>query len=235
VTVRWLLVMPLVLAAGFLVGGFFRRRGQTTSPAWILLLPTLAGMGFWFLAGPRPPFGFFAFWILAALCAAIALGGLVESARAGTLRLVGIAALVMASLPAIVPMVSLLQSGSGASLGSLARIVIVPAGADHWMQPMPGREDARGQRAVVPYKTDSGFEVLTPEQSNRCWFEAPLCTPHPSPNLRLRKPGHVESGFVIDGAWQPERWPNPQTGFLESWRAYRQGRTLPAPPQARTP
>jgi hypothetical protein len=74
---------------------------------------------------------------------------------------------------------------------------------------------SRGAPKVKPYTTDSGLVLTVPTSVNRCWSAAPLCTPHPAPNLRLRVPGDIGSGFATDGIWLQERWPHPGTDFRE--------------------
>jgi hypothetical protein len=226
VNARWLVVLPFGLALSFLLVALLRGKQGAAPPGWrLLLIPALGGIAFWFVAGPRPPFGFFAFWVFAALAAALALGSVVATARPATLKLIAATAVTLALLPMVIPVAGLIVRG-GASPGSLARLVIVPPGSDRWLQPPPGRTETRGQRELVVYQTASGLRLLTPAESNRCWFAEPLCTPHPAPNLRLRKANDIQSGFITEGSWQPVRWPNPQTGFLESWRAWREGRTV---------
>jgi len=53
------------------------------------------------------------------------------------------------------------------------------------------------------YRTESGLKLYVPAEGDQCW-DAPLpCTPHPQKNLRLRRPGRLESGFVIEGDQPP--------------------------------
>ncbi|MGH7657841.1 MAG: hypothetical protein ACREL6_06365, partial [Gemmatimonadales bacterium] len=64
----------------------------------------------------------------------------------------------------------------------------------------------------------SGLILNTPARGMLCW-DAPLpCTPHPAPNLRLRRPGDLGGGFVTDGNWQALDWPNPWSRYREFTR-----------------
>lgn len=55
--------------------------------------------------------------------------------------------------------------------------------------------------AVQTMVTDSGLEVQVPEGPHAlaaCWDAANPCTPYFRPGLRLRSPGEVQKGFVLD-------------------------------------
>jgi hypothetical protein len=74
--------------------------------------------------------------------------------------------------------------------------------------------------SVTAYRTSSGLTLFVPSVDDRCWDTGLLCTPHPAPNLRLRREGRLGSGFQTDGRWLQERYPttlNPH--WLESWRS----------------
>jgi hypothetical protein len=44
----------------------------------------------------------------------------------------------------------------------------------------------------------TGFVVNVPRGTDSCW-DAPLpCTPFPNPALRLRRPGDLRRGFMLD-------------------------------------
>ena len=48
------------------------------------------------------------------------------------------------------------------------------------------------------YKTELGLELLVPENGKKC-DDCPLpCTQNPRPNIKLFKPGLIESGFYLE-------------------------------------
>ena len=69
------------------------------------------------------------------------------------------------------------------------------------------------------FTTASGLTVHVPVDDNACLNGPLLCTPHPSPRLRLRDRADIGGGFATEGReWVPSRWPNPWSEFLEYWR-----------------
>jgi hypothetical protein len=68
-------------------------------------------------------------------------------------------------------------------------------GAEPWL-PLREFEGASGPR-VHTERLASGLEVGVPE-NQVCWYAPLPCTPEPHPGLRLRVPGDLGAGFVID-------------------------------------
>lgn len=218
-TARWLFFFPLVLCAAFgagapsvrtLLPGLARSHGvETRLPGrWALrvLAPALAGLVFWFAMAPRPTLGFPFLWVASALAGAwffrrVDLPALVARGASAGLLL----------CPLLVP--ALLEAQDrGANLWDLVGDRVVGSRRTEVRLPPEDGTD------LTTYVTDSGLELQVPRNDNRCWRAPIPCTPHPSPNLRLRRPGDLGSGFVVDGAWAPRRWPNPESNFLEEWR-----------------
>ena len=191
---------------------------------------------FWFFFAPRPLFGFFSFWILVALCAGQVANAVIGSTRhAFVVKLLAIG-LLTGALALGLNLFSigrnLVRQGINPVRALLREVVITP-GSELWFQPIVTTR-------LEVFTTESELFLYVPENDNRC-FNAPLpCTPHPAPNLKLRR-GTLQSGFVTDGKWQAMRWPNPWTPFLSSWREYqsskmepgnrRRSRALPLVPQ----
>jgi hypothetical protein len=184
------------------------RRARSVIALWWLALPALFSLGFWFLAAPRPSLGLGPAWVLGATAAAAVFGR--PGARHAVPGVAGLIVLLTIWLAA--PTVQ--QRGSLASPASWRAAVLAEPDAADWFREQAGPD-------LETYRTESGLILQVPARRNLC-RRAPLpCTPHPAPNLALRSPGRLERGFVTQGAWQPSRWPNPSSQFLESWRAGR--------------
>jgi hypothetical protein len=182
------------------------------------LLPLTVGTGFWLATAPRVVFGLFLFWPLAALTAAQAM-----PLDPGLLARRGVPAVLvlLALTPMVVRAAREARASGGSLLTALAGDVTVQPGPDHGLHPLP-------EPVLAPYTTASGLVLSVPQGSDKCFAAAPLCTPHPARNLRLRRPGDPGAGFAVDGGWEVERWPTWRSHFLASWRAV-QARLHPAP------
>lgn len=216
---RWLFFYALLITLGLSLAAVALRlreflgasagwRNEDILPAtsWRVLLATGAALGFWFAMAPLPRLGFFLIWIVAAVLGASVLTTLAFPASLQRLVITG-----LTLAPLFTP--ALLEPPDGIRDLS-ARVADRLVDRQLRDEVLPPRSDAYVRR----YETDSGLVVRVPRSDNRCW-DAPLpCTPHPSCNLRLRDPPDVGSGFVLDGKWAPERWPNPDSDFLERWR-----------------
>jgi hypothetical protein len=219
---RWQITFPALFTVMVLSGRLFlcnrcEPKREFSSAGWLLLIPTLSGMIFWFVTAPRPGFGFFLFWILAALCAGQIVSKCIRSARHQILTVLPIVSLLIGALPAgfhlTLKSAEYAQQGDHPLLDFFKGLLTKP-GSDLWLHPMPTAN-------LQTFTTESGLQLYVPEEDNRC-FNAPLpCTPHPAHNLRLRRAESLGFGFVVDGQWCPLRWPNPSTDFLSSWRDYR--------------
>ena len=212
---RWRVGVPLLVAALALLAAVLARvRGWgdvRLDQSWWLLLPIAAGGVLWFVAGPRPTFGYFVFWIFAALATSS------TAAAMHGVRLYApilFAAILFGTWPVARPaLYATLELGEN-PLRALAGAVLIEPGEDDGFYPPPTSELER-------FTTDSGLELyVLAAEDNRCWNGPILCTPHPSRNLRLRDPQSLRAGFTIDGAWEPLRWPHPSSDFLDSWLEY---------------
>jgi hypothetical protein len=154
-----------------------------------------------------PHYGTALFWILAGLLAALAASRGNPNAR-GTRRIV-VASAVFALSPCLtVPVWRWAFTARDTDLlRALVHANLHAPEAGRWLHtshPTPELEH---------YTTRSGLVLGVPTGDGaRCW-DAPIpCTPNPAPNLRLRVPGDLASGFVVDGEWRMEHWP-------ERWRS----------------
>jgi hypothetical protein len=173
----------------------------------------------WFVSAPSHRYSPVLFWSLAALC-------VVECRRVlGPRRWRDRLILAVAVSPLVLqPIVSAARQQRN-PIRAIARHIGIGGAAQPALPPLGGEVGVR------VFTTRSGAELNVPieapmrdNQPNACW-NAPLpCTPNPAPNLQLRIPGHLESGFRVDGAWEMQQWPYAwHDYFLPEWRA-RNGR-----------
>lgn len=209
--------LPLLLIARRRAGDDQRRAAVA---AWWMLPPTALALAAWFAVAPEPRYATPITWTLASLVAAqawaLGAGRLSDRRRrqlVGAMIAVGVSPLV------INPLVTWRQTHSGNPLVAIvkANLRIPPAGA--WLVP------ASRVPIVQPFPTRSGLVIAVPDE--RCWDSPPPCSPNPAANLRLRVPGRLDAGFVVDGPWAMEHWPEKwRPKYLAAWRAS-QPPTLP--------
>jgi len=150
------------------------QRGGTTRAAWLIFVPVLADVWFWFKLGPDPRYAQFAFWTAAA--AALSLG--VRRTRFPPLLL----RILLLALPAAtIWMIGL--SNLTARLGPLNPVT--------WNLPVV---------RLTTFTTRGGVVLWVPVTGNQAW-NAPLPSassrgPKPPARLWLRTPGKLEDGFM---------------------------------------
>ncbi len=208
-----LLALPFVVIARRVASAEARQRAKV--PLWIIPT-TMIAIAVWFFVSPEPRYAVGPFWTLTALLwtkAAVLSGWLDAPARK---RLVFIAACAVGVSPMVInPVVDWFFGKPSENVVKMiyhANVKVPPKG--EWYGPVVGRWSVR------PYTTHSGLVLNVPR--TRC-FDAPVpCTPNPAPNLRLRVPGRIDRGFVVDGSWQMINWPEPWRpavlpAFREAW------------------
>jgi len=187
-----------------------KREARAIRALWWPGLPAFLSLAFWFLTAPRPSLGLAPAWVLGG----IATAGFFSRPRPAHAMRGVIGAVVL--LPLLVAANAVRIRGSLSALGDWRATLLAYPDPTDWF-----RETADPD--LEQFRTRSGLILHVPARRNLC-RRAPLpCTPHPAPNLELRVPGELRRGFAIEGAWQPSRWPNPSSRFLESWRAQTQG------------
>jgi hypothetical protein len=208
-------LLPLLLFRGAWSRIDVRRMTQS---GWWLLVPSTLSIIVWFTISPEPRYAVGPFWSLAALIfaqTAARLGGLAESSRKWPTFIV---AFILGVSPVVVNPTLHWIRGSSTDTSLFKEIVHnnvkVPFKGD-WLLPV------RGQPAVHPFVTTSGLVINVPE--SKCYGAEIPCTPNPAPNLRLRVAGDITQGFMVDGTWQMQHWPEPWRPTLlpairESWR-----------------
>lgn len=231
------ITVPLLIVLGVAAAVLVRRRRQgvvragATLPDEMrparsaLLLGALlcATAVIWFFSAPHTRFGQSTFWLAAGLAVSVQLSPAVNAGNARSARarrwlvrgVAGLAGVLFAGHAA-----GIVRRGearfSWRSIGQ--ELVTIPV-SGMWLQPMPAPR-------LVPFVTASGLRLHVPETDNSCWNGPVLCTPHPSPNLALRRDSDVASGFVTRGPWAATRFPNPWTPFLVLWRCQQEPGSL---------
>jgi hypothetical protein len=174
-------ILPLIVFVSSLAGlitvarrngiGSIVPEGMKTAVAGTLM-PATAGFIFWFFTAPDPRFALFDIWtidaVLGTLCMLAIGSGVVRRAR-----------IILAS---------------GVCLALLSNLHLGPQYYhDHFDNPAA----LVPKGVVVPHTTRSGLVVYRPIQTtDQCWDSPIPGTPDFDPDLRLRVPGDLSSGFV---------------------------------------
>jgi hypothetical protein len=172
--------VPLAISLGGLAVALgLRIRGKLrVAFSWLeLLLPSLAGVLFWFLASPDMRFGQFAVWTTAGTLGswgivAATSGRPGKHAGAATAMLFGLLAWCLISFGWKEPYQGLL--------------------AVKELSPLPKAD-------VAVRQTLSGSRVYVPVQGSLCWNGPLPCTPYFDETLRLRKGPSMRWGFASEG------------------------------------
>jgi len=216
--------VPVVLALVALIVGAVGRRGASpaarahTQRAWWILLPFGIAWTAWFLSSPEPRYVAAGMWALFALASAQAYRLWHERVSVRAARMVAAAGWIIAISPLVVaPLRAWMHQGAaGNPLTAIIRAnVVIPPPGEWFVPPFHGGE-------MTKFTTRSGLVLNVP--TGRCWDMPLPCTHNPAPNLRLRVPGRLDKGFVVDGPWAMEHWPEPwrpqiYPAWLDRWHA----------------
>lgn len=179
-------------------------RRRKAAEGWWLLLPLGGALAIWSVTAPMPRYAEPFLWSLTALFGAQAFRFLDDDPTVRRKLLAG-AVLCGLSPAVIAPAWSALVSRRATGPLTTIRQALVKV-------PSPGElfQAADNPLRLTTFTTDSGLILNVPTGPlGRCW-SAPLpCTPNPAPNLRLRVPGRMDHGFVVDGDWKMRDWPEP--------------------------
>ena len=177
-------VFPVALLCVALLLALLRRKpAQDGYAPWLLCLPCVASLTFWFYAAPTPRFGFFAFWILSATVLSISLSPYVTTFKIREHLVAAIC--IMAFATVAVRFVGALRSdGKHAAFA----FVFNGPGPDHGFYPFP-------TVALRSFTTESGLVLLVPIRDGRVYDAPLLTTPWPEKTLRLRVAGDPGRGF----------------------------------------
>lgn len=175
---------PLNLAlVGGLLGaatlGGSRLPWRQISLATLWLLPALVALVFWFFSAPDYRFAGAVFWVLGLGLMWLAVEGVAHRLAGGpppvAVRLAVVALVLLFVAPVRPP---LLLAG-------------VAASPDDGLPPLLAPP-------YTPVTTISGLSLLVPVGTNQCWALPLPCTPYVRPELRLREPGNLAGGFILD-------------------------------------
>jgi hypothetical protein len=230
--VAW--VVPLVVVAlALALGSGSRGRppvysaGAISRPWW-LLVPMVLDLVIWFFTSPELRYETYQFWGLAGLAAAEAMRRNLDAPLGLRARVVAGVAL-LSLVPRVLTPIVIAYRSHWTWVHSIVAENLIRPGSDHGFQPIAGH--AR----LTTYVTTSGLSLNVPVAFDRCW-DAPLpCTENPAPNVRLRVPGRIDRGFVVDGPWAMLNWPYVYAlDFTKAWRSgvHLRPASFPAPPPA---
>ena len=179
-------------------------RRRRASDEWWLLFPLVAALAVWAMTAPEPRYSEPFLWTLTALFGAQAFRFLDDVPTVRRRFLVG-AVLCGLSPAVLAPAWSAIELRRAAGpLEMIAQAL--------FKTPPPGEifQAAGKPSPLTTFTTDSGLILNVPiGERARCWSAPPPCTPSPAPNLRLRVPGRIDRGFVVDGDWKMRDWPQP--------------------------
>ena len=163
---------PLILAIGGLLYIVFLNR-LNWGEIIFFILPALGQVGMWYFHAPDARFASFAFWWLGAGLISFTVKDLFPK-------------ILIISLPILVLLFSF-SLHTIDFMGSRKDLIILKP--SDYLPTVP---------KVFIYTTESGLELLVPENEKKC-DDCPLpCTRYPRPNIRLGKPGIIESGFYLE-------------------------------------
>ncbi len=206
----WQMMVPAALASIFGLLAVTRRARRELPPrAWLLSAPPAIAILTWWIVAPRPLFGYWAFWLAAAVAAAAAAPALPITRRLLALALA--TGLGVMSLPLLGAGLDAARATDQSNLAAAAGVWFVKPDSASLVQ------RTRWDFRLRTYQTRSGLTLYVPA-GHRCGRGPLPCTSHPSPSLELRGAG-MRTGFRARGEWAAERWPNPWNSFLANWRA----------------
>jgi hypothetical protein len=203
-------VYPILLAGTFglavIVAAAMNGVRKPGRFAWIFCGPVAALM-FWFVTAPSPRFGMFALWIVAAVMFGLLV--VVLSARVTPSRQRWIAALiVLMQVPSIAAHTLRQSAMKRPSPADFVRAMLVAPGPDGGFHPIPP------VKAAV-FTTDSGLRINFDDEQLIVYALPLPSSTYPAPNIRLRVPGDIRAGFVLDGnRWNPVSFPLSTYDFI---------------------
>ncbi|HEX8324435.1 MAG TPA: hypothetical protein VF595_11040 [Tepidisphaeraceae bacterium] len=180
------LVLPMLLAA-CAIWPAWRADRRTTR---LLLVTTVPAILFWLLQSPDRRYIWATTWTLGGGLLAVATVRWREPARGARAVLVVAAVAAVVAVGYRVGLIVILRGGN-----PLTQIPFIRPGPDHgfWTRP---------QADLVPWQSDWGTTVYTnrPGEPVQVWAHDPPAAawPPPDPGLKLRRPGDLASGFVIE-------------------------------------
>jgi hypothetical protein len=181
-------IYPLVLAVVFCIIAvlslwlsFFKQRAWPRCLEWAILPPVVIGLISWFFTAPDPRFAHALFWCLSLSSVLLFLCAVQPLLKQRSWMVVLCVVFITANLHFI----------HDAVYRVYRRNIIQEVSSSGWhpIKTIP----------LIQKQTLSGLVVFTPEQGSQCW-DSPLPCTTPArfnPDLRLRIPGKLTSGFTV--------------------------------------
>ena len=151
---------------------------------WSIVLPALVGLAYWFFSAPDPRFAAGMFFILSACSTLLLFSSLHSMIGRRTYVVCMCVVFVVANVHFWAYLVK-----HGRAITSIS--------VSGWH---PVKPIALDQKVTV-----SGLSVYTPTTGDQCWDSPLPSTPHFKPQLRLRNPRSLSSGFTVEP--EPEQIP----------------------------
>ena len=154
----------------WIISLFRKRKTKAAGGLFLVLIPPVASIAFWFFTAPGPQFEGAAFWILAAVAFT---GAVVMLDRNSAIIFQNVALGIVVLL-------------------SIIFFLALPVTKGLLLS-----EDNIPQPEIVHLETDSGLVLNVPKEE-LCW-DAPLpCTPTPNKHIKARNPDDLGAGFVFN-------------------------------------
>ena len=213
------LVLPLGLAVGSLsvllyLG--FKKKSTMNLPKYYcpFLAPALFAFIAWFFLAPEPRYGSIFAWVLAIGSLAFLICAYLHPKL--ILIYLTVFLLIVIKCPFEIQKqgrMSAIASHQNPFLGANPKRLSLNDWHrfTHQMINLPGIPESK----VKTYLTRYGLILTVPVRGDQCWEAVLPCTPYPHPRLRLRKTGHMSSGFMID----PYVEKDASVGMHEQWDA----------------
>lgn len=187
----FILIFPTTLIFITLPYLIIRRRiNFKKDSSWIILIPLILSISYWFFTAPSPRFGSTFLWVLAIFC----ISKIIYDTNNPKRRIISFILIVAFSSSFF--NISLLQLRHIKFLFKEKILLNLPPSVP-----------------LKIYTTHHGLKIYVPEIGDQCW-DAPLpASIYPHPDLRLRKEGDLRSGFVLD----PKKETDASVGMHEEW------------------
>jgi hypothetical protein len=221
-TICTILALLCLLVISLFVG--FRRKHSPSNLDLVVLVPPVLGIVFWFFTAPAPRFGFASFWLLSIASSVILLSSLYQILSPRSFLVVLCVILLVTKVNFFtVPIMKFKKNYVSASMVTQGDGVVgrpheekinnLPLGIEDQNKDINDPRWWRKKKLtgllfrgfqdipVVPLvqkKTLSGLIIHTPAtvDSDKCWDSPIPSAPYFNPNLRLRIPDKIDSGFL---------------------------------------
>ena len=166
-------------------------RGRMGQTVW-LLMPCAAAMVCWLMVSPDPRYAYGPMWTAAAICMALAFR-MLQPLPSQQAKVMIVALALLLTVPAIG--YRAIQLKVLRNTNPLFQIPFRLPGSDHGFHRPEAEMQVEYDRVVR-----GDLTVYVPTVGTKCWRGPLVCTgwAPPDPDLRLRQPGSLASGFFIN-------------------------------------